>query len=1082
MKKIMLSIFTMLVCVLGNAQELPKIVPPAPTAFELTKYGDFPVGLNTGVTGVNLPIQAYKTRNLNVPISLSYSSSGIKVDQLSSNVGLGWSLNIGGVIARTVRGKEDENYRLEHPVKEINRVDLYQIESLSSQPTFSENIDVDPDIVSFLYNAGKTDYVDSESDMFSYNMLGKSGKIVIDNEGVYRTVPHTNLKIERNLISGQKGFVITTDDGVAYYFNDEEILYSRNKCNNTAASPPEQGYTSSWYLSKIVHPKGDIINFVYDTNNKEESYTTSISQSLELTSTYPIGNSNFPLTTGIIDCENFNRVIRKRLIEINSNQPQSGKLLIDNSTLHPSPSAVNYRLIKNIQLLDQSNNLIDKTDFTYHFSSNKRVFLENLTFKNPQKKFSFAYDDFNAFPKRFSYSQDYWGYYNGKTNQSMLPDLGESYPVFAKQTSRLANRNLDTVYSKKGLLTKIVYPSMGYTNFEYEGNNYYGYETELNYEYKPGLTIVGEQIKSSTFTIGDYNAGKNVEIGLNYQVKGYVNSSQGCYDYPLDKANAIIKIYDITNGSNNLVYEKGFNTTQGSINFSTITNLPHSKSYRIEILNGSYTPNRCVDASVSLRIKKYTTSYKNIFTGGNRVKYIRNYDFNTDILNTKRYYYTDMNDLTKSSGDATIKGLGHVQGRTAFKDIGSLGSNIVSESYLTLRSTGSFPLTNSGSSNVYYKKVTISNGGDDFINGGEEHEFIVNRDSPGETLLGANRVIANFTNFGWNHGLEKKIQFFKKPLSKSSTKTVVKEITNNYKLDRTVSEISNYNISSNYNIVVMQPAYPTYKCKAADLIGTTPVWQCHTNHSHAISGPGWLDPVTYYSSTSNGKGPVTIGQIKCKSPGATNIKIRDIKHKCFGKNVNDLVSFPQIIRNLNVHKYKTYSYWSYLDKTIEKQFDINGNNPITNTINYFYDNINHLQQTRVEKTNSKGEVLKTKMYYPDDKSQLLGISPGALKAIDSLKKQHRIATLIQTESYKNVLVNSETGQRTDKKLGTQRTNFKDWGNGIVEPNTIQTAKGNGNLEPRIVYHKYDSKGNPTEVSKVNGTHIVYLWGMIIRNL
>src|SRR5690606_13894082 len=33
-----------------------------------------------------------------------------------------------------------------------------------------------------------------------------------------------------------------------------------------------------------------------------------------------------------------------------------------------------------------------------------------------------------------------------------------------------------------------------------------------------------------------------------------------------------------------------------------------------------------------------------------------------------------------------------------------------------------------------------------------------------------------------------------------------------------------------------------------------------------------------------------------------------------------------------------------------------------------------------------------------------------------------------------------------------------------------------NIEERIIYHDYDSIGNPIEVSKTDGTHIVYIWG------
>ncbi len=80
---------------IGEDDEFTKIIPPSPTAYELGKYGQIPVGYFTGTPNVSVPIYTYKAGNLSVPISLSYNSNGIKVDQLSSNVGLGWSLNVG---------------------------------------------------------------------------------------------------------------------------------------------------------------------------------------------------------------------------------------------------------------------------------------------------------------------------------------------------------------------------------------------------------------------------------------------------------------------------------------------------------------------------------------------------------------------------------------------------------------------------------------------------------------------------------------------------------------------------------------------------------------------------------------------------------------------------------------------------------------------------------------------------------------------------------------------------------------------------------------------------------------------------
>lgn len=88
--------------------DLPTVIPPSPTAASLGKYGDIDVGKYTGIPNISIPLYNLSLGNLNVPIDLNYSSSGLKVEEKSSWIGLGWSLNAGGVITRSVHNKADE--------------------------------------------------------------------------------------------------------------------------------------------------------------------------------------------------------------------------------------------------------------------------------------------------------------------------------------------------------------------------------------------------------------------------------------------------------------------------------------------------------------------------------------------------------------------------------------------------------------------------------------------------------------------------------------------------------------------------------------------------------------------------------------------------------------------------------------------------------------------------------------------------------------------------------------------------------------------------------------------------------------
>src|SRR5690606_13912432 len=85
-----------------------KFVPPTPNASTFTIYGDVPVSHATGLPQINIPLFTLEEDGVKIPISLSYHASGVKVDDLSSVVGLKWTLNAGGGIFRQVNDKIDE--------------------------------------------------------------------------------------------------------------------------------------------------------------------------------------------------------------------------------------------------------------------------------------------------------------------------------------------------------------------------------------------------------------------------------------------------------------------------------------------------------------------------------------------------------------------------------------------------------------------------------------------------------------------------------------------------------------------------------------------------------------------------------------------------------------------------------------------------------------------------------------------------------------------------------------------------------------------------------------------------------------
>ena len=66
-----------------------------------------PVNESTGRVNITIPIYEINLDGLSIPISLSYDTSGVKVNSSASRVGLNWSLNAAGFVSKEIKDKSD---------------------------------------------------------------------------------------------------------------------------------------------------------------------------------------------------------------------------------------------------------------------------------------------------------------------------------------------------------------------------------------------------------------------------------------------------------------------------------------------------------------------------------------------------------------------------------------------------------------------------------------------------------------------------------------------------------------------------------------------------------------------------------------------------------------------------------------------------------------------------------------------------------------------------------------------------------------------------------------------------------------
>ena len=108
-----LYIFIFLVGLLGNNIMYAQIPAssqslPSPNVAALGLYGEIPVSKFTGMPDISVPIYEVPVGDFKLPFSLHYHAAGIRPDQHPGWVGMGWNLNTGGVVSRTVKGKPDD--------------------------------------------------------------------------------------------------------------------------------------------------------------------------------------------------------------------------------------------------------------------------------------------------------------------------------------------------------------------------------------------------------------------------------------------------------------------------------------------------------------------------------------------------------------------------------------------------------------------------------------------------------------------------------------------------------------------------------------------------------------------------------------------------------------------------------------------------------------------------------------------------------------------------------------------------------------------------------------------------------------
>lgn len=448
------------------SQNLKSYTLSSPEVSSFERYSLTNTDSYTGKVNISIPIYTIKTGSIVYPINLVYNSGGIKVDQLASEVGLGWNIT-SALITRTVNYFNDfestgaltsqpdyNTYSNEDKTKDLEldfRKYGYFLQSQNTNIVIGAYNDVDflPDLYHFFGNGTSTDFFFNdvntpiENNPNGNKIEAVASKIRIDTQNGYYVssvwTPSYNF-LTKDFFS----ISVTTKEGVKYTFSDCDYGLNKVLNGNTENFSPAQ--ISAWHVTKIEDLKnGKKIDFVYENTSSNPNHPANSNLSFnplnaQRTFGYSINTFTYPqdplayyyndnLQTSIARID----ILKKRLVKIifdegeisfnYNNNGISGQPVIIRDDVYNSDCLTQVYL-KDINLAPiksfnfnygyfTSNYNVSEFNPDFNFNPTRYKRLKLLSFGEVGKPLNkFTYEETIKLPPINSFSIDFLGYYN----------------------------------------------------------------------------------------------------------------------------------------------------------------------------------------------------------------------------------------------------------------------------------------------------------------------------------------------------------------------------------------------------------------------------------------------------------------------------------------------------------------------------------------------------------------------------------------------------------------------------------------------------------------------------------------------
>lgn len=457
-----------------------RVVSAPPDVATLMKFTETPVSYFNGTANVSVPIYEIKSGDLSFPITLNYNTSGIKAAEEAGWVGLGWNISVIAAVNES-QGVSNLQNAIKYGIIPPSYSGTYDSQTVYSNLITNGQMFRDYMGICRFFNI-QSKNANYEPNIYTLSANGISGKFLAPNDQP-GLVSIDGQSIKLSQIANQ--FTAVLPDGTRYIFDKVIITQSAGSPEST---PIEVTTLRTAYLTKIISPTGKIINFKYSQiipavslRSRSQSWGADNAGQFTVSDIVMPGSNIENIYVSEIEFDNgyikFLSGTREDL---------DGKKLETIAIYRKGESTPFKRITFNYDYFaDPKGNFGDYTQDNLpnpvqsepEAYRQKRLKLLSVCI-DKDAPYIFDYDK-TPLPYKTSWAQDIWGYCNGNTIKSLLPDYnylqftGRQVPVSlidAAQHTTLAYRAARFEYMKAGVLNRITYPTGGYTTFKYEPN------------------------------------------------------------------------------------------------------------------------------------------------------------------------------------------------------------------------------------------------------------------------------------------------------------------------------------------------------------------------------------------------------------------------------------------------------------------------------------------------------------------------------------------------------------------------------------------------------------------------------------